>query len=395
VLLVSGLGLDTYAQVKVSLTDQRMSRLNKSPDARSRLARYRKYQKKDELKAMKDRQKFVKDSLRTAPKLPFTVPGCQPPLDSIRAIEARKGQLSKDSIDLLKRQFIRRYCLGNRPDSLDGLGTMQRYGMYGAMKDMYGQSKTGTVPTDSASLAQKLAMEQRLKSLMPQDMQKGLGEPPGGIGNDYKSLSEPSVKSIPLDQFSKNVPGEQMSSATATMSAAKKTHVSMPREGEDVPKRNSLEGQPLKRRIYLGGNITLQSVNPPILDTDIQVGYKFNRDFLMGTGFIIREQFDERPSMLVGDAYGYSVFANHKIPLGLFAYAEIQNMRTQSLFQDNLVQADWQQAYNLGIGKEIPVLPWLNLTTMVLYDFNHKNNGLSARPFSIRIGYRLSELAMR
>jgi hypothetical protein len=124
VLLVSGLGLDTYAQVKVSLTDQRMSRLNKSPDARSRLARYRKYQKKDELKAMKDRQKFVKDSLRTAPKLPFTVPGCQPPLDSIRAIEARKGQLSKDSIDLLKRQFIRRYCLGNRPDSLDGLGTM-------------------------------------------------------------------------------------------------------------------------------------------------------------------------------------------------------------------------------------------------------------------------------
>jgi hypothetical protein len=267
--------------------------------------------------------------------------------------------------------------------------------MYGAMKDMYGQSKTGTVPTDSASLAQKLAMEQRLKSLMPQDMQKGLGEPPGGIGNDYKSLSEPSVKSIPLDQFSKNVPGEQMSSATATMSAAKKTHVSMPREGEDVPKRNSLEGQPLKRRIYLGGNITLQSVNPPILDTDIQVGYKFNRDFLMGTGFIIREQFDERPSMLVGDAYGYSVFANHKIPLGLFAYAEIQNMRTQSLFQDNLVQADWQQAYNLGIGKEIPVLPWLNLTTMVLYDFNHKNNELSTRPFSIRIGYRLSELAMR
>jgi hypothetical protein len=263
------------------------------------------------------------------------------------------------------------------------------------MKDMYGQSKADPVPTDSASMAQKLAMEQRIKTLLPEGM-KPAGNPnlqEGFTGG--QNVSNPMASNAAV--FDNSLPPEQRAKALASTTVMKKSYVSMPNSNDPstAKKRNSLEGQPLKRRIYLGGNITLQSLRPPILDTDIQGGYKFNRDFFSGVGFVVREQFDERPSMLVGDAYGYSVFANHKIPLGLFAYAEIQNMRTQSLFQENLVQASWQQAYNLGIGKEIPVLPWLNLTTMVLYDFNHKNNDLSARPFSIRIGYRLSELAMR
>ena len=97
---------------------------------------------------------------------------------------------------------------------------------------------------------------------------------------------------------------------------------------------------------------------------------------------------------MVGDAYGHSVFVNHELPFGIFAYAEFQNMQNQSLFQENRVETEWQQSFMMGIGKELPLTKSVNLTAMILFDLNYKNNDLNPRPLVVRFGYRISELAL-
>ena len=389
------------AQVKftTNMSDSRLGRLARAKDARTKLKRYKKMYHQDSLQAAKEHRKQMRDSLGTkgykahqdsllrVKKFGFTKntqlsrmqasrPGLAHPLDTL------KGRISDDSLRILKREYNREHMPS---DSLSGMEMMAKYGMYGTMMDTYG-SRAG-VPTDSASMANQMAVEEQLKSFLPEELRGGQefgGSQMAGEENTTKAMAE-------------NLPPEQMQAATAAMAVLKKGYISVPNSNDlsSAKKRNSLEGSPLKQRIFLGGNVALQSINPAILDVDIQVGYKFNRDFAMGIGFIIREQFDKQPSMLVGDAYGHSVFATHDLPFGIFAYAEFQNIKTQSLFQENLVEAEWQQSFMLGIGKELPLTSFLNLTAMILYDFNYKNNDLHARPIVVRFGYRVSELAFR
>jgi len=271
------------------------------------------------------------------------------------------------------------------------MATMAKYGMYGTMMETYAGRRG--IPTDSSSLAGQLAIEDRVKSFLPEGLQEEQSF--GSFQNQFTGGDEID-KDNPTSLFAEHLSPEQMQTATTAMTMLKKGYISVPNSNDlsSAKKRNSLEGAPFRRRIYLGGNVALQSIKPAILDVDIQVGYKFNRDFFTGVGFIIREQFSDQPSALVGDAYGHSVFVNHELPFGIFAYTEFQNMQNQSLFQENRVETEWQQSFMMGIGKELPLTKSVNLTAMILYDLNFKNNDLNPRPLVVRFGYRISELAL-
>jgi len=416
VLVVLSAIPELNAQVKfqTNLTHSRLGRLAKAKDAKTKLKRYKKMYNQDSIKAAREEQRHLRDSLGTKGykvrrdslenvrkfgvsrntylsrgqqlkiKKP-TAPGFERPS---HPLDSLKGKIPDDSLRVLKRQYAKDQA-DIHPDSV-GFQTMARYGMYGAMMDTYA-SRRG-VPGDSASMANQLAMEDRVKAYLPEELQSD--QEFGSFQSSFGS-GDPNN---PTKTMPENLPPEQMQAATAAMSVLKKGYISVPNSNDmsTAKKRNSLEGAPLKQRIFIGGNVALASIQPAILDIDLQVGYKFTRDFVLGVGFIVREQFDKQPSTLVGDAYGHSVFANYDLPLGIFAYAEAQRMKTQSLFQENgPMEAPWEQAYMVGIGKEIPLNRVINLTAMVLYDLNHKHNDLHPRPIVVRFGYRMSELAFR
>ncbi len=436
VIFLLGIFNPAFTQVsfKTNLTDSRLAKLKRAKDARSKLATYKKMQLKDSLQAAKERKKALRDSLgrkgfkqyqdsladwkdykksangilarsqhmqkfnRLKDKVPDKI---EKP--NLKALDSLKGKIPDDSLKALKKQYIKEHMnvrdqLGlpdslqvDLPDSLKGMAVMAKYGMYGTMMETYASRKG--LPTDSTSLANQLAVEEKVKAFLPESMQssEGFGNYQNNLGISEMNQDDPTGSMV------SQLPPEQAKAASTAMSILKKGYISVPNSNDlsTAKKRNSLKGAPLKQRIFLGGNVALQSIRPAILDVDIQIGYKFNRDFVVGTGFIVREQFDNLPSGLVGDAYGNSLFASHDLPFGLFAYAEFQNMKEQSLFQENQVEATWQQAMNAGIGKELPLTKWLNLTAMILYDFNHKNNNLHPRPIVVRFGYRVSELAFR
>ncbi|MCP4458559.1 MAG: hypothetical protein GY816_11130 [Cytophagales bacterium] len=397
------------AQIKFSMnmTDSRVAKLQKSKDARTKLERYKKMYAQDSMQAYKDRQKFLKDSLGGKRQLKHYNDSLQLEAlykDNLNSYLGRaKGMkdqyaINNDSLSIenwKKDQMteLKARHLGDPdlPDSLQGIAVMAKYGMYGTMMETYASRKG--IPTDSSSLAQQLAVEDRVKAYLPEELQ---GDQEFGSFQDHFMGGEEMDKDNPTGMFADHLPPEQMKAATTAMSVLKKGYISVSNTNDlsTAKKRKSLEGAPFRRRLFLGGNVAIKSVNPVILDTDIQVGYKFNRDFYTGVGFIIREQFSDQPSALVGDAYGHTFFVNHDLPLGIFAYGEVQNMNKQSLFQENLVESEWEQSYLLGIGKELPLTSKINLTAMILYDLNYKRNDLNGKPIVIRFGYRISELAL-
>ncbi|MEQ9468193.1 MAG: hypothetical protein RLN88_12320, partial [Ekhidna sp.] len=142
---------------------------------------------------------------------------------------------------------------------------------------------------------------------------------------------------------------------------------------------------------FLNGNVTIQSTDPVILDSNIQLGYRWNKSFSTGMGLLLREQLNDRDSAaLTGDAHGFSLFANYDILKGFFLYTEYQLVKNKSLFQESSVPAYWQYAALAGVGRRFSISAKVSLSISLLYDFNYKNNDLNSRPLTPRVGYQVS-----
>ncbi len=154
-------------------------------------------------------------------------------------------------------------------------------------------------------------------------------------------------------------------------------------------KRNSLADKPFHRRLQFGGTVDIASTDPLILDIDLQLGYRLNKHATLGAGGIYRKQFtNSNYKDLVGDAYGYSGFLSYEIVKSFFGYAEYRSITDRKVIEQS-GKANWETAYYLGIGKAVSLGKRLEMTLIFLYDLNHKNNDLTARPYSMRVGYRI------
>ena len=213
-----------------------------------------------------------------------------------------------------------------------------------------------------------------------------------------KKPSKPNPNLVKPEQaralFSKIDP-EQFQDAQTDIQKLKRKYSELPdtRYPEEGTKRNSLEDVPFKGRIYFGGNLSLQSTDPVIINTNLQLGYWINKKWLGGVGIILREQFsNDSTSTLTGDGYGYSLFTRYDIPKGFFAWAEVERQINKSLFttSENPANAEWQSAYLLGVGREFKI-GFVQMMSLILYDFNYQSNDLNARPLVFRLGVRFSK----
>ncbi|NQZ77098.1 MAG: hypothetical protein HRT61_13500 [Ekhidna sp.] len=257
---------------------------------------------------------------------------------------------------------------------------------------------------DSLALAEAVAiLEGQAKKFMPNELGEvddpltALTEPVDGMST-LGAPSKPNpnlVRPQKAKELFKQVDPEDFKDAQLEMQKLKRKYDKVPdtRYPKEGTKRNSLEDKPFKNRIYFGGNISAQSTDPLIGAMNLQLGYWINKNWLGGIGITLREQFTKEDSIprINGDGYGYSVFTRYNIPKGFFAWLEVERQAKGSLFgSETQVATEWQSAYLGGIGREFK-LGFVQMLSMVLYDFNYKNNDMNARPLVFKLGVRFTK----
>ncbi|MEO1253609.1 MAG: hypothetical protein AAFY41_01805, partial [Bacteroidota bacterium] len=261
---------------------------------------------------------------------------------------------------------------------------------------------------DSVAFAKGEALaENTAKEYLPDELQ-GVEDPLDGLSNPAEGTAIPNISTpskptkpnpnlIKPDQAKvlfQKIDLDQFQEAQADVQKLKKKYSELPdtRFPEEGVKRNSLENAPFKDRLYFGGNLSIQSTDPIIINTNLQLGYWINKKWLGGVGVILREQFSSDTTTLVtGDGYGYSLFTRYDIAKGFFAWAELERQVNRSLFNNEQERSTtWESAYLLGIGRSFKV-GFAQLQSTILYDFNYRNNDLNARPFVFRLGVSFSK----
>ncbi|MEM7296789.1 MAG: hypothetical protein AAF391_00815 [Bacteroidota bacterium] len=194
----------------------------------------------------------------------------------------------------------------------------------------------------------------------------------------------------------KKIDPKQFQDTQAQLLKLKKKYSQLPdtRFPEEGTKRNALQKLPFKKRLYFGGNLTLSSTDPLIIGCSFQSGYWINKKWMMGTGFTIREQFGKGQSTLptTGDGYGFSVFTRYDLLKGLFFWMEGETQRNGSVFGGEATNSSvvWQQAYLAGVGRQFSIGK-IQMMSLILYDFNYRDNELNQRPLVLKIGVIFSK----
>ena len=309
VLIVLMVALTSFAeaQVKFSFTpsEKHSNKLARIKDTRKKLDTYYKYKDKAERK----HHKHIADSLKKAAK-----------------------HYKPDAADLVP-------TLPDSASARDSLtwamNTMAHFGRFDEITAYFEQfparDSLGNFRFDSAALHPDL--ESRLQSLLPAryalpqnenllgDLDK-FKDGPSQLGGDLPLDLRKDPKEQ-LEEFQGNVKEEEMVKAQLRMAALKKKYVTIPdlSNPESGVKRNSLEGKPLIDRIYLGGNVSIVSTAPVATDVDVQIGYKLNRQLVVGVGVVWREAFYAKKDSLIAQpkaAHGYSGFVRYKFGKGFF-----------------------------------------------------------------------------
>lgn len=400
VLILSCLWSSAQIKFDVKVSDKHLKKVEKSGDTKSKLKSYKEFYRKDSIKAArrawKDYKVNNKDSLKSAGKWKEAKANRKNLLrgkyklggSKRYAMDYTQFDPPQDSVDWAIQELSRRG---------DFQQVQKIYEAYGHYDSAYmDQFHPDSIKLDSDTLMNRFGMKKRIESYLPPELAKESDfkvaeQMKYGAVNEYGQLMK--IDRSGVSDFFDNISPEEFTKSQLSLKTAKSKYEVLPdlsKEAEGV-KRNSLKGSPLKDRLYLNGNVTIQSTDPAILDSNIQLGYQWNKSFSSGIGMILREQFNDRDSTsLTGDAHGFTVFANYDIIKGVFLYSEYQLVKNKSLFKESKTIASWQYAALLGVGRRFNISAKMSLSISLLYDFNYKNNTLNQRPLTPRIGYTIS-----
>jgi len=383
----------------VKVSDKHLKKVEASDNPREKLKAYKAYYQKDSIKAAKQAWKTYKrenkDSLKAA--------------GTWKEVKAHKKEmlLGKYQGFNAKKYSVDASQFGAPTDSVDwAMQTLASNGDFEQVQKVYeaygqydsaylDQLKSNALQLDSSTLENRFATKERLESYLPEELrqesdQKIADQMKHGALDEYGNIQR--VDRSGVADFFKNISPEEFAKSQVSMKTAKAKYLEVPdlSKQEEGIKRNSLEGKPLKDRLFLNGNITLQSTDPLILDMNIQLGYQWTKKFSTGVGLQLREQLNNRDSTsIVGDGHGFSLFANYDITNGFFLYTEYQRVQTKSLFRESDVPVNRQTAWLAGAGRRFSIARKVSISIMLLYDFNYKNNDLNSRPLTPRIGYQV------
>ena len=164
-------------------------------------------------------------------------------------------------------------------------------------------------------------------------------------------------------------------------------------------KRTSLKGRPLRERLFIGGNFHINTLDPLSLDVAPQVGYKFNKRFVVGVGGTYRKTFADTLKVtpaIPAETYGYKAFASYDVIKSFFVYGEYERMtREADVPNSDATATEWVDGLMLGIGRRFSIHPKMYMNVLVLYNFLHEpENPIYGRQWTLKFGFQLSELAL-
>ena len=397
-LTLSALGVFAQVTFDAKVSDKHLKKVEKSKDARSKLESYKKFYSKDSLKAAKqawrDYKKANKDSLKAIGKW--------------KEVKAHQKEILLGKYNLDKKEYKVDDSLFEAPeDSLDwAMQELARNGDFKAVQNVYeaygqydsaylDQFKLDSMQLDSGMLIDRFATKERLESYLPPELkeQSDLKIEQQMMHGELDQFGQiQQIDRSGVKEFFRNVSPEEFAKSQVEMQVAKEKYSKLPdlsREEEGI-KRNSLEGTPIKDRLFLNGNVAIQSTSPVVLDINIQLGYQWTKKLSSGVGMLLREQFTDRDSTsITGDAYGFSAFTSYDLFKGFFLYGEYQRVNNRSLFSESNAPTVWQTATLLGAGRKFTIAKKVSLSILLLFDLNYKNNDLNQRPLVPRIGYQV------
>jgi hypothetical protein len=160
-------------------------------------------------------------------------------------------------------------------------------------------------------------------------------------------------------------------------------------------KRTSLNGKTFGERLVLAANFQLLTLDPVSIDFSPQVGYKFNSRLALGVGGTYRQTFTNTSVSFAPDVFGYKGFVSYEVISSFFAYGEYGRNSPGLEVAEGTSQRIWKDALFVGAGRRFSIHKKVDMTVTALYNFMHETGDpIYPRPFVVRFGFQLSELAL-
>lgn len=160
-------------------------------------------------------------------------------------------------------------------------------------------------------------------------------------------------------------------------------------------KRTSLKGRTFKERLVIASNIQILNINPASADLSPLLGYKFNSRLAAGIGGYCRLTFKDSIAIMAPKVFGYKTFLSHDVLNSFFIYGEFTRSTPGVAANETGVHRIWKNALFVGIGKKFSVNSKINMTLTLVYNIIHKNfDSVYPKPFAVRIGFQLSDIAL-
>jgi hypothetical protein len=161
-------------------------------------------------------------------------------------------------------------------------------------------------------------------------------------------------------------------------------------------KRTSLKGKPVKERLVIATNFQVLNLQPVSIDFAPVVGYKFNSRFSAGVGGTYRQTFNDSIPKLSPTVWGYKTFVSYDVVKSFFVYGEYALNSPGVRTVEGVSKRIWDAAGLAGIGRKLSLHKNLDMTVVVLYNFlHHPKSRIYPEPFIFRIGFQLSDGALR
>ena len=185
---------------------------------------------------------------------------------------------------------------------------------------------------------------------------------------------------------------QQISEVQSQMTDLKRKYASVPNSNDlsTATKRNSLKGEPLWERFFLGGNFNIIKTEPFTMDISPLLGYRINKAFEAGFTAIYRNQFGANTTSIQEySVYGYGIFANHSFYKNYFAYLEGEKISSIPPL-DVTKTRSWKETLLLGIGRKFKITKWLEMQAIIAVNLLHKNSDqLYSSPVVFKTGIRI------
>ena len=408
--------MSVQAQITTSITlsDKHQKQLDKIENPEKKLSKNMKFYKKDSVRYIKRLEKLWQhksDSLTKALNIPKEVgEGIQ----QVKEIKERGPGLRRDDVvdkvkiigdeqlsridEVEQGKEIKNEIKGYTGNISEIKDDPKAYAKQRAERfDQLLENETLKLK-ELNDLKQKTSQMDRLKNLPEgykkqlEQYQKKLAEP----DQLKQELKQQSIK-LATDHFSKNQ--DKLDGAIKQLSKLKKKYSSLPNSNDlsTATKRNSLEGQPLIKRLVFGGNLQLVSHQSGLnADFSPVMGFRFDKKLSVGVGAMYRASLVFEREFFKNDGkqtvYGYRSFIDYKLIKSFFAHGEYEQLNhwyEDKSFQDNSRRI-WTEGLMFGLGKTYSVSKKIHGSIMLLYNTKYQH-GVSPYPnkWNVRMGFEI------